>query len=177
MRRRMESVIVLAIMLCLLSGCKQEVSNEFVENIMSSTESDYDNSNAQEIIGQVISLDENIMRICVLERDMEGLPEVRPAREKPEIKKGEKPELKPSKPPMDKVPPEFILNGEGKMAQKLKKTGIELEITIEDTTVCKKQGVSITSEDIEPDSVVYIEIRNNHTQRIRVNGQKYDVNE
>ncbi len=169
MSRRMESVIVLAIMLCLLSGCKHEVSNEFVENIMSSTESDYDNSNAQEIIGQVISLDENIMRICVLERDMEGLPEARPAREKPE--------LKPSKPPMDKVPPEFISNGEGKMAQKLKKTGIELEITIEDTTVCKKQGVSITSEDIELDSVVYIEIRNNHTQRIRVSGQKYDVTE
>lgn len=175
MSRRMESVIVLAIMLCLLSGCKHEVSNEFVENIMSSTESDYDNSNAQEIIGQVISLDENIMRICVLERDMEGLSEAKPAREKPETKKGEKPELEPSKSPTDKVPPEFISNGEEKMAQKLKKTGIELEITIEDTTICKKQGVSITSEDIELDSVVYIEIRNNHTQRIRVSGQKYDM--
>lgn len=169
MSRRTGSVIVFAIMLCLLCGCKNEVSNEFVENIESSIESGYDNYNAQEIIGQVIRIDKNVMRICVLERDMEGLPEARPERKKPD--------LEPSRQPVDKVPPKFISGEEGRMVQRMKKTGIELEITIEDTTECVKRGEAITLEDIERDSVVYIELQNNHTQRIRVSGQNYDIGE
>ena len=182
MNQRLGRVIILAIMLCLLCGCKQEVSNKFVENIKSSLDSEHINSSAQEIIGQVVSRKDNVIQINVLERAIGNKPgESRPEKNKPDEKPREKPDLELTKPPINSEKPlnqnfpDVMSDEIGKITPKMRKTGIKLEIKIEDTTECLRKGKTVSFEEIKENSVIYIEMLDNHAERIRVSSQSYHI--